>query len=417
VYVDFILGNYQVFGHDYLIDERVVSKAAVTSSIALVSFLIGYMLNQTSVVFQTRTSQTANKSILPDKGLITAAYFLFAIFLATVDLRYFVGGYGNANDGIVLEGKSYYAHLYLLYSILGIIIINIRNQLVRGNTSSIVGYLKEFNLVFLCLLFVYGFLVLISGDRGPIIQIAIAMIGGYVIVTKHKFSKVSVFSFIALAALIVSFIAYIRLFTDVESYREKIEMAYERATVTKRNNSISPVTVELAASVRTLHGSIIYTETNGNAWGAFQASQIIGIVPGLGMLAQSLFGFEITEYRSGVVITKLLLGSNPSHGLGTSAVADIYMDFGVVGVTIFFLLFGSTVKSLENKVFSNKMASLFWFVIFFIVLSKSVYIGRSTIMILIRESIQVYIVIGVGILMSRILIPKRKNRHESFMCN
>src|SRR5690606_1604389 len=115
------------------------------------------------------------------------------------------------------------------------------------------------------------------------------------------------------------------------------------------------------ASVRTLHAAVDHTERNGYYYGVFQGVQIIGIIPGLGIYIQNLLNVDFHSFGSAAFLTFEILGSNPTHSLGTSIIADIYLDFGILGVIIIFFLFGMFVRYLEIGMYNRTVISLFLF--------------------------------------------------------
>lgn len=392
IYVDVINGAYFNFGHDYLYDKSIVCKSCVISSCALIAFLIGYT-GQPSYFKQTMSS---TGSLLSEKYYVIFIYVLFVIFIGFTDPRYFMGGYGPAAfGGIELSGVSYYANFYLCLFFIGYLAVRAYNlkYFYRIKVTGFFNYLKFLDKKILIIFVVYIVLILLSGDRGPIIQLGLVLIGSFVILYNEKISLVKTLIFLFCGIFIISYIAYVRELKDVDSYWDKITEAGEIMKTRKRNSSISPGTVELASSVRAMHASVSYVEQNGYSYGAYEGMQIAGIIPGLGLFLSELLNLDLGALKSSTLLTQLVLGTDPTHSVGTSAVADVYLDFGLLGTILLFLFFGFFVRNIETKVYSKEICSLFIWVLFFLILSKSVYIGRSTIIVLFRDGMQLYIMV------------------------
>lgn len=406
--LDFILGNYPNFGHDYMIDNSVVVKCQIVSSIALHSFFLGSLISQRNKKTIENKDFDLTRVILnnklPTKILLILAYIFFVVFMITVDKRYFNGGYGPEEfGGVELKGITAYANQYFLYSIMGYIIVVTRNAIISNynNKGFFKFYFKNFEKSALLIIVLYILLIFMSGDRGSVIQLLLCMMASYVITNKKKVNYLMAFFMIIVASFIISFLGYFREFKEAKTIAEKIKMANERSEdLSSRSKSFLKPTLELAASVRTLHAAGSYVKNEGHTNGVFQAVQILGILPGAGILVQRIFGIDFTEFKSTTLVTHYIFGPFPTHSLGTSAVGDIYLDFGAVGVLILFFIFGYMVRYVEIRIFSKHLATLFVFVIFFVFLSKAIYIGRSTIVILFREIIQLYIVIRLSLYVS-----------------
>jgi len=402
IYLDFVLGNYDKMGVDFFIDKKVVQKSSIISSIALFSFYVGYIIKLNK---ETPLIKVSIKlyDVYSTKGLVFLAYLLFGLFLFNANWGYFQGKYGQEQIG----GFADYFQEYLIYAVYGIILLQCRNMAILGKMPrSFLEYVNAIGYPLLLLLLIYFPLVILSGDRGPFLQIGIVYLGGYIYVTKKKVKIQYILIFLTLAISLVYVMGLARALTDKNSYLDKLKNVSQLQMSLSTYNSISPSTMELASVVRTMHAAVSYTEKSGFTYGLFQGFQIIGIVPGLGSVFKVSTGMEGAELRSAEFLTRQILGADMDHGLGTTCVADIYLDFGVFGITIVFLLFGYFLRYLEENSFSQKIPSLFVWIMIFVFLSQAVYIGRSTIITLFRDSLFTYLLILVGLFINRAFFNK-----------
>jgi len=98
-------------------------------------------------------------------------------------------------------------------------------------------------------------------------------------------------------------------------------------------------------------------------------------------------------YRSsGLYLTWLDQGSSASYGIGTSCVADTYLDFGLIGVIIVFFLFGYLTRILEVRAFTRGIESLGILILIFLLFSFSIYIARSSILYSFNKFTLIYVI-------------------------
>lgn len=395
-YIDLVLGNFGTERMDFIIDLSIVNQSIILVSSALTAFFIGYLLNNREII--PKKNYTSKLDYL--LGLELLVYLLFVVFFVTAEKNYFLGGYSS----VKLSTIAIYSQDYLILAIVGAIILKLRNLLILRKEGllknvSFIKYVRKQGVLFSLFLLLYCLLVISSGDRGPVLQIFLVYFGSFVILTHKRYKLIGIILVVFLASVVVSFLAYFRHFEGTGSFIEKIQMSQEmdRGMVSNKM-SVSPSTFELATSIRTVHAAVSYSQDDGYWYGLFQSYQIVGIVPGLGLLFQNLTGLSPEELRSAHFLTAQIQGNEVTHGLGTSCVADIYLDFGYVGVILSFIIFGYFLRNLDVISYSNLLYSKMTYIVLAIFLSKSIYIGRSTIVMLFREVVLCYIIITIGLI-------------------
>ncbi|GGH32322.1 hypothetical protein GCM10011418_45780 [Sphingobacterium alkalisoli] len=161
-------------------------------------------------------------------------------------------------------------------------------------------------------------------------------------------------------------------------------MAYKGDNTTHGNgdDSISPQTKELAGSVKTVHMAVSYVPDKHNyLFGRFQLQQILGIIPFGTMFKESLFEDNSYKYiGSAQFITWIDQGDSRFYGLGTSCIADFYMDLGLVGVVLGMFLFGYFIRFCELSFYTYDYLSISAHVFSVVYLAFSIYISRSTVL-------------------------------------
>src|SRR5690606_6741284 len=104
---------------------------------------------------------------------------------------------------------------------------------------------------------------------------------------------------------------------------------------------------------------------------------------------------------SAQLLTLYDLGSFATWGVGTSCVADTYLDFGTIGVILIFGFFGFSSRYLELAAFNKALPSIFILVCCFSVVSYSIYIPRATILYSLNKTIYISFFILIGAIMNK----------------
>ncbi|MBP3942187.1 oligosaccharide repeat unit polymerase [Sphingobacteriaceae bacterium WQ 2009] len=392
IYMDYILGNYNKFRGDYLLFNNVVNRTAILSSIGLICFNLGYTfsLMKGGIIPSYRLSNNSRFNRIP---LLLIVVSTFVLFIGTANKAYFFGGYGT----VELGSLATYFQTYFVYGIFAYMIVKSYFLKMKILKSSFMDYVKNLGFLFNLIVATYLILVLTSGDRGPIIQLGLLYLSTYLFSQnkklKIKYYVLGIFS----AAFFITLLGQIRSFQNEGSFIEKYNQAKINKLSFENSGSFSPTTHELAISVRTVHAAVDYTDHFGFKYGIVQLNQLIAIFPGIGSIVRGITGLEGKDLISADILTHHIFGDNPSHGLGTSCLADFYLDFGMIGVVCCFFIFGFWCRYIENSTFQQKLPHLFIWILFFVFLTKSIYIGRSSITILFRESIVIYFFILISI--------------------
>jgi len=391
-YIDLVLGNFDLSRQDLIVNQNVLVKSAIISSIALVCFCLGYIYKQNKSNLKIKDEENAKNKIINLKGVKVLIVLFFIGFIVTTPSSYYKGGYNSTE----LSQLSLYFQSFLILSIIGYLILNTRNLfLEKSKVLSFFAFIRYNGFIMIFVIIGFCFLVMISGDRGPILQIALSFIGCYCILNRKKYKISIIVGGTFLAAVLVSFLAYFRHYEGTGNIIDMIQYSSEmKSDAVSSKLSFSPSTFELSKSVKTMHASVMYTEKEGHTFGLFQGFQIIGIIPGMGQLIMPLFGIDSEMLKSSRFLTEQL---NADHGLGTTAVADIWLDFGIIGIVIVFFIFGYFLRKMDEYMYSHLSLNIFLYILIAVFLSKAFYIGRSTILILFRDVVLGYIVLLIGI--------------------
>lgn len=397
-YFDYYFGLRNDLALRYYLDYSVVPKAATLACIALLAFLIG------NVIYNSFSN--GNFSIEKNNDHNFSEFFLklliivfFALFLIYTPLSYFRGGYGEMmnNEGI---GYMQYKSNHLFQISLWAYIISKVIKLVRNNdVVDFYKYFKNFNFFIYIIIIFYIFLNILSGDRGPIINI-IALYGiGYLIACRKKIKLRNIILVIFIGGLFIEFLGYFRVTDGSGSFGNRFNSALilQEEIKSRGEQTIFPPTDELAKSLKSYHAVVMDQNYNPPLYGLGNLDYLIAIIPGLGILLKYLFSIKFIG-----TATYITQAMGADHGMGTTALADIYLNYRFIGVIFIFLFFGWYFARLDNLSFGNfKNNSLFTQVSFFVFIISALYLGRSSFVIVFSDIVLVYIILRISILVKR----------------
>lgn len=155
-------------------------------------------------------------------------------------------------------------------------------------------------------------------------------------------------------------------------------------------------TTELASSIRSLHYAVKDKNENGITLDkvCFQFHYILLSIPGLFGVYSSYYNIPNHFNSSPDYITWLEQGSYVTYGVGTTCIADIYLDFGLFGTIITFTIFGLLLKHLETYSYNKeKKISIIVTITSLVMISMSVYLGRSPILYTLRIIVPAYLIV------------------------
>lgn len=393
-YIDYYLGFKTDLSLRNYFDASLMSKAITLSSIALVSFFIGNVsqlsFNKQSSILTSGREYHFSFSILK---LFIFAFFI--IFFVSTPADYFNGGYGEMmnNDGIgYLQAKSNHLFQMFLWAYMICVIINNGRDNKKYN---IINYLKLYDIKIIILALLYFVLSILSGDRGPIINITILAFVGYLILSKKKLDFSKIVIFILIGGIFIQFLGYFRETDGHLSFYDRFNqgVALKENIDNRGEKTIIPITEELARSLRSYHAAIMDQEINPPLYGMGNLDDIIAVIPGFGLILNKIFSIKFENTSKYITI---IMGTD--HGMGTTALADLYLNYREFGVILFFILFGWIFSRLDYLAYSNfNNLRLVTQVSFFVFIVSAFYLGRSSFVLVLSDIVLVYLIIRLSI--------------------
>lgn len=302
--------------------------------------------------------------------------FLMSLFLIIfyifTDKRYFqTGGNGLVLNQIGWNPLGYVAQTSFIACFIG----NIIFRIYKFKSLSVAQYLKSFSVFFYIISIIYLYLVLSSGDRGPILDLSLSFFAGYIFINKIKVNK-SVFIIGTIScALFLSFLGFLRVGSNDLSFTKMFQASENLVEYYTEKNTLFTSTEELSGVVGSYQVIYEYVEEQDCVYCIGIVNQILGIVPGLRPILYSVINFNPENYGTAYLATSLM---SADHGMGTTCAAEIYFNVKFIGSLIIFFLFGIFIKKLDLTAYEDS-PKLILFIFGFCYLIKAIYIGRSSI--------------------------------------
>lgn len=403
MYADFFLGFISEDNTFLFINNRIAVKSLLISSIAFTCFCLGYVFTNNRDKTQALTQISPHKEfkLLDTKWALYLALILLLTYFATVNKSYLAGNYGLVERGEI-AGKVSFIFECLITAIL---IIKARNIVISQgfgvDVKIVIFYFKKE----IILLFTYFAAEMMAGERGFIISNGLFLIGIILYITKLKVTRLRIFLFLGIASFTLTLLGAARKFKEEGSFLDRLTIAFKDDTESRHYpNSFLSSTKELAASGRTLNLAVdgIERGTASHTYGLFAFQDLILLIPSLKGTIIKTFDIPRPLTSSPEYLTYLNLGPFPTWGVGSSCVADTYLDFGVLGVVIVFFLFGFFVRKLELVIFKRELVNLVVFIISLSVLAYSIYISRATILYSLSKFTYILVLVYLMVLINKI---------------
>lgn len=315
--------------------ERAGNVAVALATMSLLAWMIGYRVMPVKY-FRSRLDLISGSQKLVGAFVFAIAGFAYfagnrffdrSIYTTTQDELYLTVTGAGSYFLIIVEILAILVLSYLLYNRL---VVNRKVPKVTANTTI------SANKILIVLLFVYCGIFLIGGDRGQIVTI---LLGG-ALAFAARARAVRFWEFVALAGagfFAFSVIGITRASLDISSLEFASSYGYWE------------ISTNLAQSVVTLTQAVAIVDNRGELFlGSLWLSQLIGLIPFTQSIFLSITHLSISDISSAMHITRWTFGSNIHTGLGTSFVADIYMNFGVPGTVFFSALYGAICMKMSN---------------------------------------------------------------------
>lgn len=359
-------------------DANNISKPIIIAACGFFAYLLGSGISSSKKISSYKTEKISTPYRGTVQLLTLMAFVSYAIFLLTSG-SYILGAY--ARDSSAFSAYAIRLFNIFMFSSLCIELHKIFNR--ENKTLSLRQYVKNFYFPLVLLLCIHILMSFLVGDRGPILTYVILFFSVFFI----KYHSVKFFQVLVLIggmSFVFSLLGEARTRVVDESFIERFSTAASRAESKWFDEAVPGQNfIELALSVRTLNYAVRDVPSEFEyQYGLFQLQQIAAIVPGVSRIYNILvFDGDARYDGTANFITYLIHRAEMDYGDGTSIVADIYLDFGLIGVILILFAFGRMIAVYEMRMKNGKVEFDFYFLFFMTYLSKSIYLPRSSIML------------------------------------
>lgn len=348
----------------YSFDESVISYGTAVAYMAYCFMQLG--LNNTNTSSRVRISiNNTALTQLSQRKLKKGLSFLSFVF--AVSLLYFLlnGGTGYFSDQFIYSMSEQDRFMgYVVQFINPIAMSIIALAFMLPNKKCFAFYFS------IALLLVYIAAILSTGSRTyPLAMIIMAMFMYNDHVKKISAPKLAI---LGLAFLVVMVLAGSLRGSGELITTQKISAEASEALTERSENAFSFAN-ELIICNRNLYYLISSTDKVSYTFGITILGYFLGMVPFLPSLFMAVTGVPEYLLNSALYNTVLSTGPNYTKGLGTHAVADIYICWGIIGVILIFYFYGYLITKLKSK------GNLYATIAYYVIVSNAVYACRASI--------------------------------------
>lgn len=351
------------------INKQVVNYAVWLSTIALLLWILGYLL-YLKKNYKFKFKETIRQSYIVDtKKIDFFLLTLFILFIVLVGKEFLTGNYdGGDNWGV----GANYAYLLLRVLIhLRILYFFINTRFIKITGSTIIPLLFK-NKIFTIVLIIYFLIFLFSGDRGPVMSIILLFAIGFSLYQRKISLSFFLFS-VVIGGLFLTLIGLGRSRDISNRDLGLFEEGYKN--LVEKKGGFNP-TNELAYSNRILFRALdVVPRQHPYLYGSTFGLEIIGVIPFAGGTFLSLTGLPEMYKSSSYFFTIIGQGKNYTYGEGSEIIGDIYINFGFYGVLILIFALGYFVAFITTRTMTSYNHS---FVLIYAILTVgALYINRS----------------------------------------
>lgn len=344
--------TFSVFGYPFNYD--VINKSTMIAYISFTSFMLGLSLLKSKWLTVDKKPDLQINTIYESK-LFILFILLTVIYIGNAGVGFFKGydwfvEQMNSNDvSPVTTYLNYSAALVAMFAFI-------------GSKKKVIKYLTG-TIVFIAIF-------LISGSRTlPVALILILFANVNDVVRK-----------IPTLPFLVLLISGILIMSIIANTRTNDISISEFLTEGSNTESVLDFASDLTVNNRNLYVLVDYVDNHGLLYGLNMLAGVIGVIPGAVNLVSSISGIPTELMTTASFNTMLEFGTGSSWGLGGNMVADVYLSFGLIGNIIGFFLFGL----LMSSVISKYKSQVSYYIIYFFLVSMSIYMNRESFLLPLR---------------------------------
>lgn len=354
-------GRYLILKHG--IDFLCFIKTNYLLGISIPLLIFGYEIKQKSAT---------SPNIIEKRAKVSTKYLLIS---TTILLAYNIVKLGITFGGLFTSQNVdiFYTLLIRAVSLTSCALFyNYWIENSKGNISFVKYSAKNITTITLLVFFIaYS---TIGGDRGPAATIIIMLAIGYLSTRKMRVKTSELF--ISIFACIILFniffaIEDLRATNYGESFSTETLMNYSSEDCEMTSLGFSQKCTALA--IQGIDDGIY-----SHSYGLFFLGGLLKSIPYIGNKIFEIIGIpSIIGEGSARLLTIQVYGEGSITGLGTTYLAELYIEFGLFGIIIISILFGY-LSSFFDKQIKNKNISFETYVLIMFFAGYAFYLGRGT---------------------------------------
>lgn len=366
MYIDLLLGNTSIL-NPVFINPNTINKGVILATLSLLSLSFAY--NNYHPYKEKQTQHQYSPNIQTYFSVIQVFFFLY--WASSLSLDDFTGQSYLTSGSFDNDKKGYQDILFNTSQIISLA------YFLKNKTSGYKEFLLNIPKEVIYTSVLYALIKLMSGDRGGAIW-TIMLYFSAILYSTRKAPKVI---YVVLVAFIGSFImtsiSFSRALGNQLSFFEKITFLVDNKQVFSDRYfdiTFSPATRELANSLMCSHIALDEIENNNAElhYGKFHFCYSLNMLPFVGSSIIKELNIDRLDKSSSEYVTVIHNGENYVSGLGTTMVADNYLEFGLISLIFAFMIVAMILKIVDyyfvNKDNSDTPA---WIII--LILSVSCY--------------------------------------------
>lgn len=340
------------FMFNYGFDENVISKSTALALVGGQMYILGNLIFTYSNKNEKKNNY--NIELLSDKIIILLTILFFILFILLGGIEYYKNLYNGEDSRAQFETNVPFTYANILFQVFLVVSISLEfnKQLFVDQTRLSWNYINKTFLLFLLL---YIPILLSTGTRSSTMEIMLMLFGLYSLFY-HPINFKKMLLLVLIGALGMTLIGVIR----GGGYFEI--------------NGFVDIFMDLIINNRNTFVAVDYVDQNGCSYGVSMLGYILKVVPFAQNIIFSLFGIEPYLTNSALFLTVQTLGHDPSFGLGTNIIADLYLAFGFWGVLIFMFILGYWISKIQ---YMAERYHIYYLLLYTILISFSVYAVRS----------------------------------------
>ncbi len=353
--------------YEIWINEAVVCRATMMSVCGFLAFALGfnvladrYSHVQWPVLMDNITLQrwrTLGKVFLVIGVLVAGIYILLLGELLTI-------GVYQSTPG---EYREHVIKMLLVTLMrIAFVLLTVAAAMLTGKWK--IGWLSKIAILMLLAW------ILILGDRSLAFGLAAILVAAYSEYAKRiSFKKLVLF---IAAGFFLAGVVRVARYSPERTVSSFVKTAQEKSEEITWDTGL----MNFAGSVRTVYAAVdIVPQQHDYFYGRLEISGLAGIIP----FSRRLLPKKIEYTTSASYLTWVMHAGDFSSGVGTTIIADTYMDFGLIGVVAVMFGVGLLSKHIQQK--ARATCSLTWAVAHACLIASLALIPRYSMTYLVRD--------------------------------